>query len=508
MNPNCDLSDVAGGFSKAAKAAGLSYEQVILRIVELALARKPNADTIPLSARSRTARRGHRPARAIAAGGAVEAPPVAVPGLVEGRVGRRRIPARALAVTLALVLTGCHRNQAAAPAAVATPPRPALGEVILRDSTPPSATPPSSIDFDRLQDELRARLAASGLFTPADAGAPSAVVRVRADVALDGAEVEDKGVARAAVRLRFDTRPSDAPGAIEEDLAGEGEQVYPIQGKVAAKARGAKAHPGVGSAPAEPGPEEKRALFARLALRVAGDLIDGFAARQKLATAPESAIRAALRADGGELQEQAIRVAGERKLRDEVPALLDLLDNPSESVRDAALGALIQIGDRRAVTALTKSRSLHDRREMRKIIEAIATLGGDEALDYLSFVAASHDDEEIRALAAAAKQRLERHQQARRTSARGQGPRLSHSGHAVIVGPCAQRRVELSHSSPGVQPLVGVQAWPAFGRGLQTWPLHHVSAVQVAPGRVAGAGAVHRSPSPDSARQTRVAGSQ
>jgi D-alanine-D-alanine ligase len=73
VNPNCDLSDVAGGFSKAAKAAGLSYEQVILRIIELALARKPNADTIPLGARSRTARRrGHRPGRAIAGGGTVE----------------------------------------------------------------------------------------------------------------------------------------------------------------------------------------------------------------------------------------------------------------------------------------------------------------------------------------------------------------------------------------------------------------------------------------------------
>jgi len=72
VNPNCDLSDVAGGFSKAAKAAGLSYDQVILRIVELALARKPNADTIPLSARSRTARRSHRSGRALAAGGSVE----------------------------------------------------------------------------------------------------------------------------------------------------------------------------------------------------------------------------------------------------------------------------------------------------------------------------------------------------------------------------------------------------------------------------------------------------
>ena len=72
VNHNCDLSDVAGGFSKAAKAAGLSYEQVILRIVELALSRKPSADTIPLGARSRTARRSHRSGRTIAAGGAVE----------------------------------------------------------------------------------------------------------------------------------------------------------------------------------------------------------------------------------------------------------------------------------------------------------------------------------------------------------------------------------------------------------------------------------------------------
>ena len=37
VNPNCDLSDIAGGFSKAAKAGGLSYDEVILRLVELAL---------------------------------------------------------------------------------------------------------------------------------------------------------------------------------------------------------------------------------------------------------------------------------------------------------------------------------------------------------------------------------------------------------------------------------------------------------------------------------------
>ena len=52
--------------------------------------------------------------------------------------------------------------------------------------------------------------------------------------------------------------------------------------------------------------------------------------------------------------------------------------------------------DRRAVRELTQSRSLRDRREMRKIIEAISILGGQEADEYLSFVAATHDDDEIR----------------------------------------------------------------------------------------------------------------
>ena len=297
---------------------------------------------------------------------------------------------------------GCRRT-APPPVAATVPARAPLGigAVTLRDLSA-SGVLSEPLALAGLQDRLRGRLAQSGLFAAPtdDAGSPSALVRVRGDIAVDGAEVEDKGVARASVRLWLDTRPSDAPGAIEETLAAEGEQIYPIRRSPGAK----RDHPGSGGLPEA----EKRALFAKLVDRVAVDLVDGFLAREKLRTAPEPAIHAALRADGGDLQEAAIRVAGERQLREEVPALLELLENSSEAVRDAALGALIQIGDRRAVTALTKSRSMRDRREMRKILDAIALLGGDEALDYLSFVAASHDDEEIRGLAAAAKARLER----------------------------------------------------------------------------------------------------
>jgi D-alanine-D-alanine ligase len=53
INPNCDLSSEGGGFARAARAAGMSYSDLVLRLLSLALERRKDADTIPLSARSR-----------------------------------------------------------------------------------------------------------------------------------------------------------------------------------------------------------------------------------------------------------------------------------------------------------------------------------------------------------------------------------------------------------------------------------------------------------------------
>ena len=77
-------------------------------------------------------------------------------------------------------------------------------------------------------------------------------------------------------------------------------------------------------------------------------------------------------------------------------------------LRDTAIGALIEIGDRSAVRPLLDSVAFLDRVEMGKIVEAVATLGGDEARNYLRFVAGSHPEPAIREAAAAALKRLER----------------------------------------------------------------------------------------------------
>jgi HEAT repeat protein len=255
------------------------------------------------------------------------------------------------------------------------------------------SAPGDSPDIDRgaLADLARKQLLQAGIFAgeSRERKAGAALATVQIGLAMESVKADDKAAARAMVRLQIATRPEGlAPAHFSEDTRANVEMLY---------SRDA----------------ETKSVFQRLAERSVTDLLATYVGRQKLWIADRATLHASLQA-AGELRVEAIRVAAVRKLIDEVPTLISLLSDEDESVRDAALGALVIFRDRRAVPALTKTRSMRDTREMGKIIEALAVLGGQEAMDYLAFVADAHENEEIRHLAAAALQRA-KDQAARQT---------------------------------------------------------------------------------------------
>jgi len=308
---------------------------------------------------------------------------------------------------------GCRSRRPPAP-----PPPLWLGTVLIQAAPSADRSSPAA-DGAAIAGRLRSVLLDSGLVVapkPAasDAGASGSppanddrapasgagTLRVVGLVATEIVEVDRKGLCRAGVSMKVDTRPSDAPGALEEDLSATGEERFEIT--------------------AAGGPD-RAALAQRVAERTAVDLLSGLLARARLRRATPAEIHAAIVGDGGAspIREEAIRLAGSRGLTAEAPALLPLLDDPEESIRDAALGALIALRDQRAVSQLARHRSLRDRREMTKILEAISQIGGEEAEQYLSFVADAHEDADIRQQAREAHDRVIRRRGAKDA---GSGP--------------------------------------------------------------------------------------
>jgi hypothetical protein len=153
---------------------------------------------------------------------------------------------------------------------------------------------------------------------------------------------------------------------------------------------------------------EKGQLLVTTTLRLSQDLLRSYLERQRLWGAEPKQLYAALKSDAGETRLEAIHIIGKRQLRDAVTTLLVLLEDDDERIRDAALGALLRMRETRAVTILTRSRAMRDSREMHKVIEAIASLGGPEALSYLAFVAENHDRESIRIAAQNALKRIKK----------------------------------------------------------------------------------------------------
>jgi hypothetical protein len=188
----------------------------------------------------------------------------------------------------------------------------------------------------------------------------------------------------------------------------------------------------------EPDPAAVAALVRRLVEDSAHTL-----GQQLLLLGSESRALLALisRADADpELRKTAIQIVGRRRERLAVPVLIALIKERDRDkdplhegdgsdaeqrrqravhrlLRDTAIGALVEIGDRSAVRPLLDSVAFRDRVEMGKLVEAVASLGGEDALRYLQFVRTSHPEKEIRSEAEDALRRLEQRSQDAGTAA-------------------------------------------------------------------------------------------
>jgi hypothetical protein len=127
-------------------------------------------------------------------------------------------------------------------------------------------------------------------------------------------------------------------------------------------------------------------LEAVLAMR---DQID---ARRK--TEPQ--LIADLDAKDPRVRDYAIRVLADRRSPAAVPQLIARLSDPNPDVARRAAGALITIGDRRAVGPLIETTRKRRPEDVGPILYAIASLGGPEAEAYLFTLESGSPDEEIR----------------------------------------------------------------------------------------------------------------
>jgi hypothetical protein len=268
--------------------------------------------------------------------------------------------------------------------------RPSLAGITVKEIAPTMFLG-QEIQVDKAQLSAKATkvLEDAEIFAAPEPNRPAARVGLEAEVF--SAADRDAPEIVAKVHLRITVRPSVAPARFAEDVEAVGQVTAP-----------------------KGDPAGARAAFQRLVERTMEDLLQAYIARQKLWEGNARAIDLALKSPDSDLRVEAVHIVAARSLRDEIPTVLSLLSDEDENLRDAALGALVTLRERSAVKVLAESRQMRDAREMRKILDAIATLGGREAQEYLSFVAETHDDEEIRTMAKEAMERLTRHSESSR----------------------------------------------------------------------------------------------
>ena len=103
-----------------------------------------------------------------------------------------------------------------------------------------------------------------------------------------------------------------------------------------------------------------------------------------------------LSAPDARVRDYAVRALAERRNPAAVPLLLARLDDDSPEVVRRAMGALVAIGDPRAVRPLIELTRKRPPQFVAEVLYALGSLGGNEAEAYLYTLESGSDEEEVR----------------------------------------------------------------------------------------------------------------
>jgi len=302
-------------------------------------------------------------------------------------IGSMRV-ANSLAA-LALAAFGC--KQSSSPGALA------VGRLVVSE-TALAGKPEIGETLEKLREEVGEALVASGRFTLREGGPVTIqleIDRAQRTLALPGTPdplqpLAEREVADVAVTLEMTT--SGAQGDIDRLIA-EG-----------AARRQTNADDSFD--PAVRHAAFDAALDAALRDAVAA-LRDQIDSRGKT----EEALIRDLADPSPRKRDYAIRVLADRRSAAAVPHLIARLSDPAPEVARRAAGALIAIGDRRAVPALIEMTRARRPEDVGSILYAISSLGGGEAEAFLFTLESGAPDEETRRNARAAYGELLRRKQ-------------------------------------------------------------------------------------------------
>lgn len=141
--------------------------------------------------------------------------------------------------------------------------------------------------------------------------------------------------------------------------------------------------------------------------RAVDEMVAGLIAKEALRGATPEELGAALAGEPARVQ-WALAVIADRQLTTLRAPVRALLTSADRVIADAAISAAVALDDTAAVKVLTEGIDFTDHERMRVVIEASAALGGDEARQFLEFVATGHEDDDVKAHAADALERLRR----------------------------------------------------------------------------------------------------